>query len=62
MSSVSRASSQSSALADFEAALHRNFASAFDDPSRKLKFRLKKRAYKLMGRLGAQKLSADKTS
>jgi SAM-dependent methyltransferase/glycosyltransferase involved in cell wall biosynthesis/uncharacterized protein YbaR (Trm112 family) len=47
---VSRASSQSSALADFEAAVHSNFASVFDDPSRKLKFWLKKRAYKLMGR------------
>jgi ubiquinone/menaquinone biosynthesis C-methylase UbiE/glycosyltransferase involved in cell wall biosynthesis len=54
--SVSRASSQSFALADFEAAVHRNFASALDDPSRKLKFRLKKRALKLMGHFAAQKL------
>ena len=47
----SRVWSQQPALAaDFEAAVHRNFASAFDDPSRKLKFRLKRRAYKLMGR------------
>ena len=53
---VSRASSRSSALTDFEAAVHRNFASAFDDPSRKLKFRLKKRALKLMSRFSAQKL------
>jgi glycosyltransferase involved in cell wall biosynthesis/SAM-dependent methyltransferase/uncharacterized protein YbaR (Trm112 family) len=53
----SLASSQASALANFEAALHRNFASTFDEPSRKLKFRLKERAYKLMGRLGAQKLA-----
>ena len=48
----SLASSQSSASVAFEAAVHRNFMSAFDDPSRKLKFRLKKRAYKLMGRAG----------
>jgi glycosyltransferase involved in cell wall biosynthesis/SAM-dependent methyltransferase len=53
----SLASSQSFILADFEAAVHRNFASAFDDPARKLKFRLKKGAYKLMGRFGAQKLA-----
>ena len=53
---ASRASSQSSTLTDFEAAVHRNFASAFDDPSRKLKFRLKKRALKLMSRFSAQKL------
>jgi hypothetical protein len=37
------------AAAGFEAAVHRNFASTFDDPSRRLKFRLKKHAYKLMG-------------
>ena len=49
---VSRAWPQPSAAADFEAAVHRNFASAVDDPSRKLKFRLKKRAYKLMGLMG----------
>ncbi len=49
---VSRALSRSPPLTDFETAVHRNFASAFDDPSRKLKFRLKKRAYKLMGWAG----------
>ena len=49
------AASSQSAVTEFEAAVHRNFASAFDDPSRKLKFRLKKRALKLMGRLAAQK-------
>jgi glycosyltransferase involved in cell wall biosynthesis/ubiquinone/menaquinone biosynthesis C-methylase UbiE len=54
---LSPASFQSSALTDFEVAVHRNFASAFDDPSRKLKFRLKKSAYKLMWRIGAQKLA-----
>jgi hypothetical protein len=54
------ASSQSLVLADFEAAVHRNFDSAFDDPSRKLKYRLKKRAYKLIGRSGAEKLAPIK--
>jgi hypothetical protein len=52
----SLASFHSSVSVAFEAAVHRNFASAFDDPC-KLKFRLKKRAYKLMGRLSAQKLA-----